>query len=251
MGEMDRQLAGRLRGVLSVMPTLEEQADAAVRADRVAGSLADKDADVRFGKCVTIFASQGLQTAVDHLLSWHLLFEAHAHPSFAHMTLLRSAFEGAIRCQWLVDGRVAPEERGRRGAMAHLEDLTEKRKFAESMTGPEAAEFAVPARRREIACARAMKSLGWTSGINVVDLFDQYVGEGWIWRVTSGFAHGREWALSSSTFEETVRSSDGRPPMVKVASSAEISINMTAVAIATLVTALGEYSKYHGLTRLT
>jgi hypothetical protein len=84
------------------------------RPDAVTLSVAGRDKRLPFGICAGIFAGQSLAVAADHLRVWTQILDGHLIPVFAHMTLIRSALEGAIRCRWLVDPKVDGAERAAR-----------------------------------------------------------------------------------------------------------------------------------------
>lgn len=242
----------RLSDGLNLIETLYRRISALGQQDVDAGGRAAALWPLPFGRYAVPLAGQALHNAADHLHAWVQLNRAGEIPLFAHMTLLRTAFEGTVRCRWLVDAKASAVEITRRVALATYEDIVERRKFLESMA--EADVLLRRARRREKACLKLIGRCGWTSRngivppINVADLFRDYAltdqgGGIWLWRVTSGFAHGREWALTSGEIVGQVRGEAGHR-RVEIRASKPIAGNVTMVAAILLADATAEFEAF-------
>jgi hypothetical protein len=226
----------------SCAPTLSQL----VRSDPKEGSRAVADATVPFGPCALMYAGQSLQVAIDQLIAWHALFAVARHlPSFAHVTLLRTAIESAAKARWLVDMAEPSTERAFRGALCQLESTVELRRFVQ--TDPENEQLA-KIRRRERALRKVMARHGYDPGrkINSTEIAESYgIGE-WAWRFTSGFAHGQEWAITSGGHSE--ESPGVRKGQRRINASAKVNqvIDFTKLTVGLAINAHNEITAYMG-----
>jgi hypothetical protein len=167
---------------------------------------------------VRIHAAQALASALDHLTAWRLLVDARGIPILAHMTLLRGALEGSVRCRWLIDATIDSTTRVARGYAAKRDDYVEHGKFEESREGLDDGEER-PARvasTGKTAAERLIDLEAWRSEAEIpvvrfqdtTALMKTYGLERWF-RLASAAAHGKEWALGAATLEP---SSDAAPP---------------------------------------
>jgi hypothetical protein len=69
-----------------------------------------------------------IRNALDHLLAWRSVLRAGVMPAYAHMSLLRTAYEAALLAYWLVEPGVDPATRHARGIAAREADYKERRK---------------------------------------------------------------------------------------------------------------------------
>src|SRR5829696_7116127 len=77
-------------------------------------------------------AATAMAAALDHLRAWRTLLKAGVMPSYAHMSLLRTAHESALLAYWLVEPGLDPDTRRARGIAAQRDDYEERRKFEAS-----------------------------------------------------------------------------------------------------------------------
>jgi hypothetical protein len=78
-----------------------------------------------------------IKAALDHLVAWRaLLVDAKIMPTYAHMSLLRTAHEAALLAQWLMDPSIDDDTRRARGIAAQFADYQERKKFEDSIGGP-------------------------------------------------------------------------------------------------------------------
>jgi hypothetical protein len=98
------------------------------------GSPAASEKRDRLGAFAYDLAATYLRAALDHLRAWQaLLLRAGEVPSFAHLSLLRTAHESAFVALWLMEPGVPAEERRARGVAAQLADYEERHKLEADM----------------------------------------------------------------------------------------------------------------------
>jgi len=245
MHDMAPEEIDELLAALGPVPELRLQTEAIVLADIVKGSTSDHDARLRFGDCALMYATQYLQVSVDHLSAWRALFsDAKYAPSFAQMTLLRSAIETAARARWLVDAGQAPAERAHRGALCQLESAVEVRKFVETDAGN---EMLPRVRIRERALKKVMARHGYAAGrLNSVDIAEKYGLGAWAWRYTSGYAHAREWAITSGTQGEVAYGIRPGQRRVNTSATPRTVIDLTKLTAGLAIQAHNEIVAYAG-----
>jgi hypothetical protein len=152
-------------------------------------------------------AATAIQNAIDHLRAWRQLLQTGLMPMYAHMSLLRTAYESALVAYWLLEPGTDAVTRHARGFGARFNHYEEKRRFEQSMsmtTAPVEGKLAVD---RLADLMNAADELGFTkldkNGKRVlkirvpgtVELFDQYelvaapAKRQWRYRLYSGYAH--------------------------------------------------------------
>ena len=173
-----------------------------------------------------------------------MFVDARYAPSFAQMTLLRSAIETAARARWLVDPTQAPAERAHRGALCRLESAIEVRRFVET----DATNDKLPhVRIRERALKRVMARHSYAAvRLNSVDIAEKYGLGAWAWRYTSGYAHAREWAIVSGTHGEVVHGLRPGQRRVNTSATPRTVIDLTKVTVGLAVQAHNEIVAYAG-----
>lgn len=125
----DPQITAKLAQILANAPILFDRLGATARAGIVAGSPAAEDATAGLGHHTRIMAIDRLATGLEHLVIWHRLLTGGSQPIATHMTLIRSAMEGAGTSRWLFDPRLGSAERVSRGVDLLLEDYGNRRDF--------------------------------------------------------------------------------------------------------------------------
>lgn len=167
-------------------------------------------------------AATAIRTALDHLKTWKLLVEGSGLiPTHAHLSLLRTAHESAFTACWLADPAIDAAMRLARGVAAQAADYDERRK-AETAMGRVVADppgkLAVD-RLRDLMAKAEIRGLTRLNKQNqpiltvglppVVELFNLYEparppakGE-YVYRLLSGFAHGKQWATTLGLQQQT------------------------------------------------
>lgn len=175
-------------------------------------------------------AAVNLRAAIDHLLTWRLLLQAGVMPTYAHMSLIRTAQESALLAYWLMEPGVASGTRHARGIAAQADDYEERRKFEESVGAkpPAPPSKAKLAKDRLAALMAKAAQLGMTkpnkngdpalriTAPATVELFDLYVPTGTAakgqayYRLYSGYAHAKQWALALGVQQVSNSDASGR-----------------------------------------
>lgn len=212
------------------------------------GSTAEADNHHPLGELVWVQALQLWVVAADHAIAWHdLLTRAGLQPFRAHGTLLRGCLESAVVCRWLVDPSADQNTRLGRAVGLQLDDFVERGKF-EAATGSadrEPVGSAARAKERvaelrkdaEDAGVKPIKPMGY------VDLFDRYSVGGWLYRLLSAFAHGKQWALLAS--DRSRLRSVGGFIQGQVTASDDVSIAATRFGMDALEAGLADLERYY------
>jgi hypothetical protein len=246
-----------IRRELEDLDDLWQRREAALRAPMVADSLASIDDALPDARFVSIYAGQSSADALDDLTTWRTLANGPLIPMRAHLTLLRGALEAADRCRWHVDATVDAGTRVGRGMAGRRDDQDERRRFEESkehdpplprpprgMTAVErlaALDDPNAIAKREAA---GVRTVGYT---DTTSLMRAYGHERWF-RLSSGLAHGKEWALAAGHLD---RSTD--PPLREkvghgsFSASEPVALALTQVAMAAVRTAVEDLESYVGL----
>lgn len=246
-----------IRRRLGGLDGLERRLEAATRVPPSLGSLQAADHGYPDARFVSLHASQALFSAIDHLNTWRLLVDRPGVafiPILAHLTLLRGAIEGALRCRWLVDPAIDSRTRVARGYAAKRDDYLERGRFETSSKKSEAAL----ARTGGLSAAQRVAELDATrdaAGIPSVGFKDttalaiHYGWERWF-RLASAAAHGKEWALVGTDID----SSEPVSPGVlggPVSASNEVALGLTLVAARLVEAALAQFEAYGSALRPT
>jgi hypothetical protein len=251
---MDPAAVAELRRLLRDVAELRRRLETALRTPAALGSHAAADDTLPDARFVTIYAGQALTVAIDHLNAWRLLANGLEIPILAHLSLLRGALEGAVRCRWHVDATVGSGTRVGRAFAARRDDQEERRKFERSPEGgarspqPTEGKSAVQ-RLAELSDPEAIKARD-AAGILAVGFTDTtplmiaYGLERWF-RLTSGLTHGKEWAVTA-----TVLDVSAEPPLTPDVGYATISVSepvavaLTGIAVRAVRIALAELAAY-------
>ncbi len=222
---MDTAIVAELRRLLDGVDDLWGALEAALLAPVIPGSLAAADGALPDGRFVRMYAGQALSTAIDHLDTWRLLVRGPTIsvkcalsapvsvelmlPIGAHLTLLRGSLENAARCRWHLEARCSAGIRVGRGYAARRDDQLERASFEASReTG------ALPARTQGMSAAERLAQLDSpdpdeaerlreAAGVRTVGYADttslmMKYGHERLFRLASGVAHGKEWALGAT-----------------------------------------------------
>lgn len=172
---------------------------------------------VEHGDQLTAFAhdlaAASLRAVIDHLVTWHRVISNGFSPTYAHLSLIRTAHESSWLAYWLMEPGIDAATRLARGVAAQRDDYDERRKIEEAPGGPQYQPPAKSAAERlndlmTEAAARGFTKLNKnnqpmliTPLLSAVELFDKYEsvtnGRGsYLYRLYSGYAHGKQWALT-------------------------------------------------------
>ena len=159
-------------------------------------------------------AAAFLRATVDHLVTWRQVISSGFMPTYAHLSLIRTAHESAWLAYWLMEPGVDPATRLARGVAAQRDDYEERLKIEEAMNTPKPEPPAKSAADRvnnlmneaEVRGLTKLNKRGQrilaTPLPSAVELFDKYepVKEGtrgsFLYRLYSGYTHGKQWALT-------------------------------------------------------
>lgn len=226
------------------------------------GSLAMSDRALPLGQLALELASVSWSIGADHVIAWHrLLTRGLAQPMAAHITLARSAIEGAVMCRWLLDPGLDAEERRWRGAAAQLEDHRQRHLF-EVAAGIDKMQREPPAmsgaqRRAELEARMrqaSVRSRGREPRVpDMTTLYRDYAlpdapGRGeWLYRGLSGFAHGKQWSALLGDIGR-VREIAGIPgaQIARFTSNDQLTLLAARSSIGALERALAELASYAG-----
>jgi hypothetical protein len=200
------------------------------------------------------YAAQNVSMGLDHLRTWQWLLECGRAPQFAHMTLMRAAFEGAATALWLL-GSDASAERVRRAAIFGLEDLRNRRTFEAQVEARAQADAAASGETRsphDWGTARSgsqryhdRRSAMTAVGIEKTDiptytaLMEDFGPGAHVYQLTSAFAHRREWAMAFA--DELARLDDTGMPgsgAIQLRPSADWALKITDSSMTELGAAL-------------
>jgi hypothetical protein len=212
---MDPEAVQELRTALARLDALHSRAEAVNGTDPQAGSAGAADAALPHARFVLTNAGRSLTVAVDHLGAWSLIVQAGTIPLFAPMTLLRAALEAASLARWLIDADVASATRVARGVAVQLADHEERKRFetaGEIPAGPGGKSAA--GRAADLRAARDRDGVPLLPVERATTLAKLYGPPGhadrsWLYRLTSAFAHGKEWALLAMTLGQTEAAGEG------------------------------------------
>jgi len=179
------------------------------------GSPAASEKGDRLGAFAYDLAATYLRAALDHLRAWQtLLLRAGEVPSFAHLSLLRTAHESAFVALWLMEPGVPAEQRRARGVAAQLADYEERHKLEADMgitaaqpPGRTAAQrctdLLAEANRHGLTKVDSKGNTVLTTPLpSTVDLFTRFepappgTKGSYLYRFYSGYTHAKQWALT-------------------------------------------------------
>lgn len=248
-----------LAGVVAAIGPLTDRFARAIPAQP--RSLAERDGRRRIGRHALELGATGISAAVEHLDAWRILYEvAHVLPSFAHITLIRTAVEGSVKARWLLDTAITSDERLARGVSAQRADYEERRKFEEAagMVAPRTGSFK-PAKERISELEKAARSVGIPvrKPPDRIRLFDQYVFPavesqtprkvgGVLYRLISGPAHAMQWSLMTGSVdvEFVEEASDHLTRLGRITGNEQTALTATLVGVLITLDALKDLESY-------
>jgi hypothetical protein len=228
---MPDPVAAALEGLLRQVDPLWRRLDDLVVRPDPPGSAAQLDKGDKLGAMAYDLAATYLRAALDHVHAWRALFQTRVIPSFAQISLLRTAHEAALIAFWLMEPGVASNERRARGVAAQLADYDERRKLEEEMgvisvppparTGAQRhAELLTVAEQQGLTRRNTKgKPVLLVAFPSTVELFARYepvpkdtkIKSGaCLYRLYSGFAHGKQWAITQGAQRVTPFEGAGR-----------------------------------------
>jgi hypothetical protein len=210
------------------------------------------------GDMVGSYGSIKLSLAVDHLFAWHLLASPPVGwlPTYAHLTLLRPALEGAVQTRWVLDSTERSGTRIARALALRLDDLkwvqvTEDDIKAERITDPAvraaATKPGAAERAQTVLAEAAAAGIARVRKDKTDALLKKYhlrsdAMDVVIWRFTSGVIHGQAWVLDLSDRE--VLRAGATMTSYKESANEPVAVLMTNIAIAHVERAIEDLRQY-------
>ena len=198
---------------LAKLDSMWQQLDIVVLTPPKPGSPAERERQTRYGAYAYDQAVTAIRAALDHLRAWKNLLTAGQVPTYAHLSILRTAHEAALGTLWIVEPGITAPERLARGVAAQAADYEERRKLEAAIGLTNATPPGRLGGDRLADLMAEAKTLGLTrldrrgdtiltvSVPATVDLFDRFEpvpprarGQ-FVYRLYSGYAHAKQWAL--------------------------------------------------------
>jgi hypothetical protein len=251
---IDAASAKELHAALDRVDGLVRRHAAVVRATPASGSSGHADKLLPHARWLGLHSLRSIAVALDHLQAWQLMVRGKTLPMYSPMTLLRGALEGSARCRWLIDASAQPLERVARGIAMQVDDYRERHAWELALPHlPEQSETWQSAAGR----LYALKAARDAAAIPTVPFpgptytaKHHGLGEGadrsWPYRLTSAFAHGKEWALLAMTIGEGIVTEDG-VRLGPVSSNDAFVAGMTRITVDQMELAIGELEDYLGM----
>ncbi len=207
------QLLATLNKDFERVQELWQRFDVAVSTPAATGSASAVEHSDQFTAFAHDLAAASLRAVIDHLVTWHRVISRGFLPTYAHLSLIRTAHESSWLAYWLMEPGVDAATRLARGVAAQRDDYDERRKIEEALGGPQYQPPAKSASERlsdlmDEAGSRGLTKLNKNNQpmltaplLSAVELFDKYepVAKGrgsYLYRLYSGYAHGKQWALT-------------------------------------------------------
>ena len=251
----DPRVTAEIRRLLAQVPDLRAREEAIIRADiKGAGSLAELDCRHSLGRFIFELSAAAIGVAGDHLDTWRrLIDDALAQPGWAHVTILRGAFETSCFCRWLVDPTVSSAERIRRGVAAQIADWHERDMWERAAgvgEGPRIGDWHSGGERvKDLESKRAAAGIVAMTMPSLVDLCGRYDGQGpfggaALYRFTSAFTHGKQWTLLVSDTAVPDGAAADEPGPRRVSALDSVSALVTLGAIRAFSAAVADFEAY-------
>lgn len=229
LSEIDPRANAAMSRDLGKIGWLWRRLDIAVLTPPDKGSVASVETVDRTRAYAYDQAATALRAALDHLHVWRTLLKGGEMPAYAHLSLIRTAHEAALFAYWLLDPAIDAHARLCRGVAAQAADYEERRKFEEA-SGRTVADppgkLATERLSDLMAVARGLNLVRQNrNGVDIlvtsvpptVELFDSYepmgVGQAKaqsLYRLYSGYAHAKQWALMLGAVQQAPFDSSGR-----------------------------------------
>lgn len=207
------QLRATIDADFARVEELWRRLDVALATPVVSGSASELDHGDPLAACAHDLGATFLRAAIDHLVTWQKVLSCGFQPTYAHLSLIRTAHESAWLAYWLTEPGIDPALRLARGLAAQHDDLDERRKIELALGCPMYTPPAKSAADRlgdllDQAETRGLTKLDKkgtrilaTPLLSAVGLFDEYepvdkARGSYLYRLYSGYAHGKQWALT-------------------------------------------------------
>lgn len=174
-------------------------------------------------------AATSLRAALDHLVTWEVIAgRTPFRPTFAHFSLIRAAHESSWLAYWLLEPGTDATDRLVRGMAAQYVDYDERKKIEDAMgqlTVRPPAKSAAD-RLNDLLAEASLRGLTQVNKRgkvllakpmpSAVELFDLYepAGQGvrgsYLYRLLSGYAHGKQWAVTQGVQAAGALDANGR-----------------------------------------
>jgi hypothetical protein len=254
------QVHQALMGDLARIDGLLARMRAVTTTDPAPGSVAARELANKTAAYAHDFTAAGINAAVDHLLAWRNLISAGFMPTFAHMSLIRTAHESALLAYWLVEPGIDAATRHARGIAAQADDYDERRKFEQSgsrttkpaqgkLAAERLADLMTEADRLGLRHLNKKGELVLKTPMpGAVELFDLYeaapvgVKPQWRYRLYSGYAHAKQWALLLGGQQVAPFNSAGRT-IALVQGEDRIAVHCTHVCVNAVDRAVDAYER--------
>lgn len=224
---IDVATANRILQTLGIVRDLEKRIAASNIRPTHAQSQLNWDLTVGNAAFAYNCASNAVATALDHLRTWRnmLACDLDKLPMsiIAHYTLARAVYEPSLHTLWLLDIKATSRDRIGRGYAMELQSLRDMRKFQEAAKTSEANAQALIDRVLDGATVDGFVTIDDYDARkvtvplrNMVDLFNDYDDPEisgrrpeWRYRMLSGLAHGRRWAVVGNAAEVETATDEG------------------------------------------
>jgi hypothetical protein len=237
------QLLATLNKDFERVQQLWQRFDVAVTTPAAASSPSAVEHGDRLTAYAHDLAAVSLRAVIDHLVTWHRVISNGFSPTFAHLSLIRTAHESSWLAYWLMEPAADAATRLARGVAAQRDDYDERRKIEEALGGR---QYQLPAKSAADrlsdlmaeAAAHGLTKLNkngqpmlMTPLLSAVELFDKYEpvanGRGsYLYRLYSGYAHGKQWALMQGV-QATSPSDAAGNTLASIEASAEWAVAAT------------------------
>lgn len=253
---LDHAVANRLLDTLGTVKDLEELMTASHVRPVHPQSQLNRDLAAGNAAFAYNYASNSVGTAIDHLRTWYNMvacdLEKFPMPILAHYTLARAVYEPSLHTLWLLDVDATSRDRIGRGYAMELQSLQDMRKFQDAVKPSEANAQVLIDRVLDGAAADGFVALDRNGARkltvpmrNMVDLFNAYDGPEipgrrpeWRYRMLSGLAHGRRWAVVGNAAEVETATDEGyfmRPNWQFLQHFADYTARIASRAVAAVV----------------
>ncbi|MER7996761.1 hypothetical protein [Micromonospora chalcea] len=253
---LDPEVANLLLRSLGTVNDLEELMMASHVRSGHAQSQLNQDLTVGNAAFAYNYASNAVGAAIDHLRTWYNMVACDLNkfpmPILAHYTLARAVYEPSLHTLWLLDINASSRDRIGRGYAAELQSLHDMRKYQVAAKPSEANAQALIERVLDGAADDGFVTLDENgarrltiSMRNMVYLFNEYDRPEipgrkpeWRYRMLSGLAHGRRWAVVGSSAEVETATEDGyfiRPNWQLLQHFADYAARIASRAVAAVI----------------